>query len=118
ILEISQKIMTTREAGGTLRWMARELLRTGSPVSTKESDVWAFAMAGFEVLSGEPPYAQYNNEGGVVMAINNKEIPRKPEICKEGGKILWKIFVQCWHPNPSKRPSMYCILGMMQSITS
>ncbi|TDL26790.1 kinase-like protein [Rickenella mellea] len=118
ILEISQKIMTTREAGGTLRWMARELLRKGSPVSTKESDVWAFAMAGFEVLSGEPPYAQYKTGGAVVMAINNKEIPRKPEICKGSGKILWDIFVRCWEPHPHERPSMYRILHMMQSVTS
>ncbi|TDL26791.1 kinase-like protein [Rickenella mellea] len=121
LLEISQKILSSREGGGTCRWMAIELLQTQLGVSTsatKESDVWAFGMTGFEILAGEPPYAQHKNDGAVILAIVSKEIPRKPEICKGDGAVLWDIFVQCWNPYPSKRPSMSEVSGMMKGLTS
>ncbi|KAM6497357.1 Protein kinase-like domain containing protein, partial [Amanita muscaria] len=59
---------TATHAGGTLRWMAPELIDQEVPTPTKGSDIYAFAMTCYEILSGDVPFKSVLND----IAIQSK----------------------------------------------
>lgn len=67
------------------------------------TDVWAFANAVCEILSGEEPY-HGQDYGAVAEAIRDyASHPRVPNTCPHW---LKKLLLQCWAADPQDRPSM------------
>ncbi|TDL14123.1 kinase-like protein, partial [Rickenella mellea] len=121
LLVISQVIMSTRDAGGTFRWMAYELCggipqehwrESIRPVTTKETDVWAYGMTVSELLTKSYPYSHLKTDYHVFNAISKGVLPDKPATLKSMEEVsLWeRICNSCWQRTPSHRPTMSDLL--------
>ncbi|TDL17329.1 kinase-like protein [Rickenella mellea] len=122
LLVISSVIKTTKEMGGTLRWMARECF-TGSDddtleerptIATKETDIWALGVTAMEIITGELPYASAKSSGQIVADVISGKLPYKR--AQGMDERLWRICAQCWSPIPSARPSMFEVVRALQGM--
>ncbi|XP_076353151.1 inactive tyrosine-protein kinase transmembrane receptor ROR1-like isoform X1 [Tachypleus tridentatus] len=83
-----------------VRWMPPESILYGK--FTTESDVWSFGVVLWETFSyGLQPYYGYNNQEVIDMIRSRKLLPC-PEDCPPH---IYAMMVECWHENPSRRPS-------------
>ena len=103
-------------AGGTIQWMSPELLdpeRFGleGGRATRQSDCYALGMVVYEVLSGQAPFASYN-DSIVVQKVLKGERPGRPRGDKK--KLftdnLWRMLELCWKPQPGDRPNVEDVL--------
>jgi serine/threonine protein kinase len=110
-------------APGTLRWKAPELLERSQAAVSIEADIYAYAMTSLvslfinfiesadyfsfqEVMTGKPPFSEYNYDGGVIVAVvTHREIPRRPTL-SDISDSLWQQWTRCWDRNASLRPKM------------
>jgi len=87
-------------------------LRDGRP--TKHSDCYALGMVILEVLSGKPPFPNYNGMT-VMRKIVEGERPGRPK----GQEAvwftvdLWEMLEQCWSLEPERRPTIDDVLGCL-----
>ncbi|KAF8596189.1 kinase-like protein [Ceratobasidium sp. AG-I] len=110
---------TTNPGGGTLRWMAPELLlgsdEEGSPIATrtKQADVYALGMTMLETITGEVPYSEYRKAAGIFKAMHEKKPPNRPQQLlssdKRAGRV-WKLLLKCWSYDPADRPDASLVL--------
>ncbi|XP_036338669.1 LOW QUALITY PROTEIN: protein sevenless [Rhagoletis pomonella] len=100
-----------KEGEGLLpvRWMAPESLIDG--VFTTQSDVWAFAVLCWEILSfGQQPYAARNNYE-VLNYVKDAGRLEKPENCPDE---MFSLLLHCWSAQPDERPSFKkCLLQLI-----
>ncbi|KAF8596178.1 kinase-like protein, partial [Ceratobasidium sp. AG-I] len=115
---------TTNVGGGTLRWMAPELLLSSndeaSPPArrTMETDIYALGMLRWpdkeqETISGEVPYAEYRNDMGIYRAIDRKQVPNRPAqllVPDERARQMWALLITCWDHDPAIRPRVSTVL--------
>ncbi|KLO13879.1 kinase-like protein [Schizopora paradoxa] len=116
-LSYSQSTMgyTTTTTNGTLRWMAIELLSPASGEEpskhNKDSDMWAFGMVIYELLSWEVPYCNKRHDALVLNAIVNGELPDRPKKKEDSlhdemaFNFLWDLACLCWNRRSKYRPS-------------
>ncbi|XP_017036202.1 protein sevenless isoform X1 [Drosophila kikkawai] len=91
-----------KEGEGLLpvRWMSPESLVDG--VFTTQSDVWAFGVLCWEILTlGQQPYAARNNFE-VLAHVKEGGRLQQPAICPEK---LYALLLLCWRTDPWERPS-------------
>ena len=110
--------------GGTIRWMSPELfypdksgLKGARP--TKQSDCYAFGMVIYEVLTGQTPFAQFQN-CVVMWKVIQGERPGRPN-GPEGTLFtddLWQTLDQCWATQPQCRPSAATVLERLERVSS
>ncbi|KAF8596615.1 kinase-like protein [Ceratobasidium sp. AG-I] len=103
---------TSKNGGGTLRWMAPELLEIMSdeleaaptPARNKQTDMYAFGM---EILTGRIPYFELRNDMSIYRAISIQRAPNRPkelaEIDDRANK-MWQLLMRCWDHDPEARP--------------
>lgn len=114
----------TRGNKGTARWQAVEFLNindlgdgsetslAGSlPTHTKQTDVWAFGMTVYEVLTNDRPYAQIGSDVQIIVRLMQGKYPPKPAFSNIPADALiehymWSICERCRETDPSSRPSM------------
>ncbi|EJC98188.1 WD40 repeat-like protein [Fomitiporia mediterranea MF3/22] len=103
---------------GTSRYLACELLALSgqSTGHTKQTDIWAFGMAVFELLTRQRPFADLS-DSQAIAAIARNELPVLPPVSeywasrgKEVLQDLWDVCLDCWERNPADRPDMNSIL--------
>ncbi|PFH52168.1 hypothetical protein AMATHDRAFT_122967, partial [Amanita thiersii Skay4041] len=104
---------TTKNLGGTCRWMAFELLdeheedADQAPKPTTATDVWAFAMTILEIFTDKPPFAHLSYDVTVIFHVIKGRLPKQPpEIIDD----LWCLLLRCWRAAPECRPQMTSIL--------
>ena len=129
VLNISS--LSTRHAGGTLRWTSPELLEGVQPINTSSSDMYSFACVSYEVfcvLVAPPPTSHSINyqifsglipfdkmhDHAVSLQVIRGQRPFRPSIC-EPWKIpcedlglddeTWATIEDCWKTEPEKRPT-------------
>ncbi|XP_028969015.1 proto-oncogene tyrosine-protein kinase ROS [Galendromus occidentalis] len=104
-----------KEGEGLLpvRWMAPEALVDG--VFTNCSDVWAFGVLMWEVMSlGHQPYQAMSNydvlnfvRGGGLLA------------CTVGCPAeMYELMLCCWRYNPEERPKFYHIVASLENLVN
>lgn len=89
--------------GGELpiRWCAIEVLVEGK--YSKASDVWAFGILTFEVLTrGNQPYSEFSSMSEVAERIKEGYTMPCPASCPR--EVHSEIMQPCWKPNPRERP--------------
>ncbi|KAF9228510.1 kinase-like protein [Gyrodon lividus] len=108
LLEVSG--FTTKNAPGTLRYMAPELLylepapgTTSGPIrTTTATDIWAFA-----ITATEQPYHEYEREGAVLIYVQMKNGTLKYDDYKHDIREgIWSGLAECWKRDPGGRPTI------------
>jgi len=106
---------TTQSVKGNARWQAKEFFEIldddlPPPTHTVKTDIWAFGMTIYELLTHDVPYHNLKDPQ-VINYISRGKLPKKPEFSSKptDQKIelyLWKICQRCWNLEPELRPSM------------
>ncbi|TFK46551.1 kinase-like protein [Heliocybe sulcata] len=105
---IAESTPSTR-SGGSIRWMAPELLDPeffGLTTSSRsqEADVFSFAMLCIEIYTQRPPFADTPSDGAVVLSVIRGKRPRRPTY--QGHRVaddIWTIIKGCWQQHPGSR---------------
>ncbi|KAF9271716.1 hypothetical protein BGZ68_003163, partial [Mortierella alpina] len=92
--------------GGTLQWMAPELLQT-PPQYTGKSDVYALGMVMWEMASGSTRPYQEHTPDGVIWCIINGVLEEYPENTPREYADCIQV---CWKQVPEERPAAVDIL--------
>ncbi|KAI8472601.1 MAG: hypothetical protein J3K34DRAFT_457740 [Monoraphidium minutum] len=106
--------LSTQICGGTLTHMAPELLTSAKP--TKASDVYAFGILLFEILTGERPYAGIHNAllGHAVVASRKR--PAWPSAMGPEFREAKALAEECWQHHPHARPSFRDVVSHLGAI--
>ncbi|KAL5501769.1 hypothetical protein ACEPAH_9029 [Sanghuangporus vaninii] len=104
---------------GTIRWMAPELLASEEDVEanhSKETDVWAYGMVLYEMISKKVPYAHLRSDPQVIIAIGRGQLPSLldfSDVMTQSSSLppnaypqICRICEECWAKSPEKRLTM------------
>ncbi|KAK7054448.1 hypothetical protein VNI00_003646 [Paramarasmius palmivorus] len=105
----------TTDHGGTVRWMAPELLF--SPVDshhrrTPASDIYAYGCVCVEVYTGKPPFPDIG-EAKVILEVSTGKRPKRPNVISDR---LWSLVQSCWHENRDDRPKSQQVMAEFERI--
>ncbi|KAF8601245.1 kinase-like protein [Ceratobasidium sp. AG-I] len=96
----------TDPGGGTMRWMAPELL-TGSGVRGIETDVYALGMTILEIITGEVPFPELRSSHAIINAVvRDCRSPNRPMQLSDKSPenvLLWSLLHRCWAYRPDRR---------------
>jgi len=99
--------------------MSPELLDLERSEPTKRSDCYSLGMVIFEVLSGQVPFAQFNNML-VSMRVIRGERPERPKGAKGTWFTddVWKMVERCWSHQPECRPNVEAVLECLERVSA
>ncbi|KAG8755376.1 hypothetical protein FRC11_006082, partial [Ceratobasidium sp. 423] len=113
---------TTNFGGGTLRWMAPELVVPEDDEApchrSKKTDVYSLAMTCLEIITGQVPYAEYSHDGAIYKAKDKNKHPNRPQelLGSERSDAMWTLLEECWNHDPSMRPTAAEFLGRLEKL--
>jgi len=104
------KLYLTDKLRQPLKWLAPETLL--ERICSKETDVWAFGVTIWEIMTNQEPYPGMSAEEachtllheGTNLSLSSIRYPS-----------LQKLLTSCWEINPDKRPTMRSIGGILKS---
>ncbi|XP_050425220.1 tyrosine-protein kinase receptor torso-like [Adelges cooleyi] len=108
-----QNLYTKSKDGDPLpvKWMALESLK--HRVYTTQSDVWSFGVLLWEITTlGGCPYPSVQS-AKLYEVLRRGYRMSKPALCSDR---LYKVMLECWHPEPNKRPKFVSIKDTIDSI--
>ncbi|KAG6811485.1 hypothetical protein H0H92_007177 [Tricholoma furcatifolium] len=99
----------TLTASGSARWLAPELIEGSVTTPTKEADIYSYAMAMLELITGKHPFANRRRDASVIhdiVVLKKTPIrPTEPDVIPWLSDNLWTLMNDCWKP-AALRPSM------------
>ncbi|KAF8603726.1 kinase-like protein [Ceratobasidium sp. AG-I] len=110
---------TTNVGGGTLRWMAPELLASTEDgnvqpaTRTMQTDIYALGMTILEIVTGKVPYSEYLQDLGIIRALDRKKPPVRPKefvSTNEQANAVWTLLLRCWDHDAATRPDASSVL--------
>ncbi|KAJ6470620.1 kinase-like domain-containing protein [Mycena vitilis] len=102
-------------ARGTARYLAPELLM-GEMQNHYGSDVYAFAIVCYEILTGKAPFHELAmNDMAVGLKVIKGSRPSRPEAVPSNS--LWKLLEDCWDQEPPRRPKLVEIIQRLVAPT-
>lgn len=110
---------------GISRWLAPELIdpprkkEHHQPAATEPADIFAFAMLGVEVYTGELPFGEVRHETAILMIVRGQR-PEKPPDTEGRGLTpeIWKFIQKCWNQNPARRPDINVVVSTWRGFDS
>ncbi|OCT56955.1 tyrosine-protein kinase STYK1 [Xenopus laevis] len=100
IMHRTGSIPERRAAQVPLKWQAPERLAQGG--ITEKSDVWAFGILLYEMVTlGAPPYPDLTRSQ-VLPKLEKGHRMERPTQCSNG---LYELMGSCWRRNPADRPA-------------
>ncbi|KAF9254821.1 kinase-like protein [Marasmius fiardii PR-910] len=101
----------TSRSRGTTRWLSPELLTPDSNcVSSRQSDVYAYACVCYEIFTGNIPFYELAEAKIVIAVYIHKWRPSRPQDCPHLHDSMWEMMGVCWNETPSLRPTMADVL--------
>lgn len=101
---------TSKDAVGTVQWMAPELFRL-KPTYTQKSDVYSLGITFWELASRKIPYAD-SIQAAISGFVQQGEREDIPADCPPK---LAHLIQQCWAGNPEERPTAEKVAIFMTS---
>ncbi|PBK69870.1 kinase-like protein [Armillaria solidipes] len=103
----------TTDQGGTLRWMAPELLRpSGNFKRTFSSDIYAYGCVCVELYSGRVPFPDITHEVRIIEMVLSGDIPPRPASMTDP---LWQLVCVCCENGADMRPGASEIVEMLRT---
>ncbi|KAJ7875377.1 kinase-like domain-containing protein [Mycena olivaceomarginata] len=105
--------------GGSLYWMAPELLNPDSFglkfVRTPATDVYAFGCVCFELYTDRPPFSSLPEPAALMKVLNGErpERPFWPFDPRTMSDALWRHVSKFWADHPTARPSTQSVVQTM-----
>ncbi|KIO28626.1 hypothetical protein M407DRAFT_71596, partial [Tulasnella calospora MUT 4182] len=109
---VTSRTSTSLRGVGSIPWQSPELLRDASR-RTFSSDVYAFGITIYEVLSGTSPHRHHPGVGSLISAVISGERPaQRPTVAPDGSSYsaFWEEANACWAQDPNSRPSIDDVL--------
>jgi len=103
--------------GGSVRWMAPELLDASSQPTTA-SDIYALGMVFYEILAREVPWPHDRDECIIAMVMqgNRPKLPEKDGDDDDVPADLRALIQSCWHEEASERPNALQLIAALRAI--
>ncbi|RXN03813.1 macrophage-stimulating receptor-like isoform X1 [Labeo rohita] len=106
-------VKDSKKAKLPVKWMALESLQTQK--FTTKSDVWSYGVLLWELMTrGASPYPDVDPYDITPYLMQGRRL-LQPQYCLDS---LWSIMMQCWNPEPEKRPSFPSLVKVIQEIHS
>ncbi|KZP29985.1 kinase-like protein [Athelia psychrophila] len=110
----------TLTAAGSARWLAPELIEGIVTSPTMLADIYSFAMAILELLTGKHPFSDVKRDASVIHRIivlkRTPQRPDSPEVQRWLTDDLWSLLQQCWAPDADQRPLMRFVAARINNI--
>ncbi|KAJ1305009.1 hypothetical protein OPQ81_000052 [Rhizoctonia solani] len=101
------------------RWMAPEMF-VDEPVLETPCDIWGWAMAALEIISGSIPYYKHRQGMAVMLAVMRGPPKREdyPEFNTYAYRPeeMWDLLTRCWELDPAKRPIIDEVVAELRDI--
>ncbi|KAK1222921.1 hypothetical protein PQX77_014198 [Marasmius sp. AFHP31] len=111
--------LQTNHSKGTMRWLAPELLRPGPDcVSSRESDVYAYACVCYEIFTGRVPFSELSDPAVIFAVLIERQHPSRPIDLPGLTDTMWSLMMSCWYAEPSSRPTMADVIAGLRPINS
>ncbi|XP_059143174.1 serine/threonine-protein kinase A-Raf-like [Physella acuta] len=110
----------SQQPTGTILWMAPEIIRMNVPNPyTFQSDVFAFGIVVFELVTGTLPYAKINNREQLLFMIGKGYLKPDISLCRNDTPKQVKILMlSCTSFNRDERPLFPNVLSTLQNLYS
>ncbi|CCO36792.1 Serine/threonine-protein kinase TNNI3K [Rhizoctonia solani AG-1 IB] len=101
------------------RWLAPEMFEDDPPLRTP-CDVWGWAMAALEIISGSIPYHMHKQAMNIILKVNEGP-PRRKDYAgfnryAHRPDETWALLERCWAKEPESRPTMDEIVKELKGI--
>jgi len=97
-------------APGTTRWQSLELLNSSQPTVNIASDIYAYAMTCYEIVTNRIPFHKYSSDVQVAIAlVMRQERLEKPDSTSMTDEI-WELLNSCSSHVVTERPTTARIL--------
>ncbi|KAG8895415.1 hypothetical protein FRB99_000604 [Tulasnella sp. 403] len=117
---VSTQTMAGLKGVAPLRFQAPELWKGAS--RNVKTDVYAFGMLIYQVLSGSFPFRDCQAHAAIYMKVveGGERPPREPSESPTGKSYesLWDVAEKCWQEDPDDRPSMREVALALPSVIS
>ncbi|KAG8907351.1 hypothetical protein FRB99_004598 [Tulasnella sp. 403] len=103
--DVPSGLTSSNMAGGTLRWMAPEVLLNGKKPDVL-ADIYSFGLLALEIMTGRIPFHKYGSDVTVTQAKIRKEKILPADYPELGEKDpIWPLLRKCTKRNPTSRPT-------------
>ncbi|KAG8887436.1 hypothetical protein FRB99_004263, partial [Tulasnella sp. 403] len=99
------------KGAGSTPWQSPEILK--NEPKSYASDIYAFGMTIYEVLTGNLPFHDHQPTAIVNAVVYENKRPNKPQL-RGSHQYLWDIAERCWKVDPDDRPSIQTVLRWIQ----
>ncbi|CAN0093898.1 unnamed protein product [Pylaiella littoralis] len=82
---------------------------------TLESDAWMYGLFLYEVFEGRPPWAGIAKSEVKRLVLEGRKLPAAPEMLRDRGQNLVKLYEACLSAESAKRPSMENVVDELTS---
>ncbi|KAF9641926.1 hypothetical protein BDM02DRAFT_3000051 [Thelephora ganbajun] len=79
----------------------------------KASDMHAFGVTAFEVLTGRPPFYEINEISATYLMLSGSRPPR-PDHHKVSDPV-WRMIQSCWNPVASRRMPIKEVVTLLEA---